>query len=125
MDYELAKELQKAKFPKSKDWVEHSTLMKGNYFMVDGYGVPNLSELIEACGETRIAPNLNTKEQKPIKHLFRLGVGDEWFAEYEFYESSILNNITGLPVIGFGKTPEEAVAKLWLELNKVDTNKNT
>jgi len=98
MDYELAKELQKAKFPKSKDWVEHSTLMKGNYFMVDGYGVPNLSELIEACGEefemlTKRDDNIDTETAK-------------WMAYSREEDADSCD----------GKSPEEAVANLWLLL---------
>ena len=95
MDYELAKELKEAKFPKSKDWVEHSTLMKGNYFMVDGYGVPNLSELIEACGEDFDRLILRSPTINPFWEAYNLKDERER-----------------------GKSPEEAVAKLWLVINK-------
>ena len=117
--YELALELKQAGFPLS-EYPETLIGIRGSEpLKLKGIiQEPTLSELIEACGETRIAPNLNTKEQKPIKHLFRLGVGDEWFAEYEFYESHLIHNITKLPIIGFGETPEEAVARLWLKLNE-------
>jgi len=97
MDYKLAKELKDSGFPKSEDWGEHSTLMKGNYFMVDGYGVPKLSELIEACG------------------TMQLNVYDD--AGY----SQALSN----KMMGEGKTPEDAVARLWLALNKVDIPLNS
>ena len=102
MNYELAKELQKAKFPKSKDWVEHSTLMKGNYFMVDGYGVPNLSELIEACGEM-------------FEYMERIRGG----TIPELKWSAVSTNVEKYN-ISYGHTPEEAVANLYLAINKTN-----
>ena len=56
------------------------------------YYSPSLSELIEACGE----------EYRMMKYsVEHLG----WFAG-------------GYKEEGFGQTPTEAVANLWLELNK-------
>jgi len=108
MDYELAKELQKAKFPKSKDWVEHSTLMKGNYFMVDGYGVANLSELIDACGKGFCCLLRCSKEGYPESYEKYFGADDGMYGD-KF----------GLSTMEYvGSTPEEAVARLWLALNK-------
>lgn len=116
MNYELAKQLKEAGFPydfSSTEWT--GEYVKG----ADGeeLRIPELSELINACGKERMAPNMNTEEKKPVAHLFRLGWGDEWFATYEFYDSCIDNGF-GIPVFECGKTPEEAVAKLWLEINK-------
>lgn len=56
-----------------------------------GYDLPTLSELIEECGEGF----------KFSLHRFIEG----WFADTKGHE-------------GKGSTPEEAVANLWLELNK-------
>lgn len=99
MNYELAKELKDAGFPHKCD--KHG----GN----DGYDeycqyqdwdkeigyicIPHLSELIEACGN-------DFANLKSFSH--------DWSAEAmrdEFTE-------------GNGSTPEEAVARLWLALNK-------
>ena len=102
MDYKLAKELKDSRFPKSEDWGEHSTLMKGNYFMVDGYGVPKLSELIDACGED-------------FSHLKRYPVDEVvywWAVTHSKFDKNGNNSEEQ------GKTPEEAVARLWLALNK-------
>jgi len=94
MNYELAKKLKDAGFPDSKEWNEHTTLMHGNFFMTDGHGVPTLSKLIEACGEE-------------FAHLIQ-GIYGEWVA------TSYKNRDT----YAVEKTPEEAVAELWLALNK-------
>ena len=100
MKYELAKELKEAGFP--------MTPYQGGLLCVNGktvmgfddgtyYLLPSLSELIEACGE----------------EFWNLTYdGGEWHtnftqgSEYDFGETE-------------GKTPEEAVARLWLALNKV------
>ena len=103
MDYELAKQLKDAGFPQKE---------KGTLLFADGITMadsqkkwnensaysPSLEELIDACGD----------------EFGELGKGNAtidspWTA-------------SGLPVkIGFcgqGKTPTEAVARLWLEINK-------
>ena len=81
---------------------------------------PPLEELIEACGNEYRARNQNTKEKKPCDHLFRLGwTGDGWYSDYEFYKSS--PEINGIPIMGEGDTPSEAVANLWLKLNEKPT----
>lgn len=89
--YELAKKLKDAGFP--QEMKDGSMLDDG--LNNEGYGPetaydPTLSELIEACGESFVM----------LGHR-----GSGWFSE------SISN-------IGNGTTPEEAVANLWLELNK-------
>jgi len=122
MDYQLCKKLKDAGFPQE----DNGNIFYCNRDLPDSNNkgskscikVPTLSELIQECGATRIAPNLNTKEQKLAEHYFRLGIGDEWYAEYKFYESVVINKATALPIIGWGITPEIAVANLYLELNK-------
>ena len=60
-----------------------------------------LHELIEACGEEFLALSQGT----------RLKTGEQtWAAEGEDEPLE--------PIVVFGNTPEEAVAKLWLALNK-------
>ena len=101
MTYELAKQLKDAgyEFVKIDPSREIITGKKQVYtgFAFEGkeFYEPTLSELIEACG----------------KQFFGLYCGaNHWIAE-EF--------VTGIqPRHTQGKTPEEAVAKLWMELNK-------
>ena len=95
MNYELAKQLKDAGFPQEGE---------GKYFgMVDvnaRHYIPTLSELIEACGDDFMALNKSGQDTK---------YKGNWLAQRcitcpdEFYE---------------GKTPEESVAKLYLELHK-------
>jgi len=102
MNYKLAKQLKDAGF-ESKD----SALVSYSESDKDGYVIPHLSELIEACGDRFISVRRN---------VFK----DTWYA-------------TALPEKFFGrvpqakdcKTPEEAVAKLWLKLNKTTSVKWT
>ena len=79
-------------------------LKEAGFYLQENKGTPyppTLSELIEACGEGYF--NLNsTKSGK--------GYDNHWAAYFgENPEAK-----------GLGKTPEEAVAKLWLALNKKD-----
>lgn len=89
MDRELVKQLKDAGFPSSERW----NFMNGIFCNDDGYAVPTLEELIEACGEE-------------ISSLFRFE--GYWIARptQEFNAD------------GEGSTPTEAVARLWLALNK-------
>ena len=98
MDYELAEELHKTGF---------SQLVTQRYGFPE-YEMPTLSELIEAC------PDDGTQLIK--------GVGGTYLAE--FIDHSVMPYERKV-LISPCTTPEEAVARLWLALNKVDTNKNT
>lgn len=103
MNYELAKKLKDSGFP-------HKCAMLGgedgndeycfhrDWFEEEGFlCVPTLSELIDACGEKfyrlQIGPSL-------------MGDRNVWYA--------YMDEETGM----IGDTPEEAVANLWLKLNK-------
>jgi len=90
MDYQLAKQLKDAGWPQNKSDTTRNWIDSPNE--VASVVLPTLSELIEACHSARI---LLTEEKD-----------GEWFS---FSNTSVKAN---------GKTPEEAVAKLWLELNK-------
>lgn len=65
--------------------------------------VPDLSELIEACGNDFGQLRLSECEEETVFNAYpstkKLKEKKEWY-------------------LAFGKTPEEAVANLWLELNK-------
>ena len=86
--YELAKKLKNAGFPQNIDY--------GNSFYEEGEEVasPSLSELIEVCGNK-------------FSNLER-GTNGYWKVQN--------NNEPFIRCIN--STPEEAVANLWLELNK-------
>lgn len=88
MTYELALQLKNAGFPRSDEWVDAHGKM---WYGFDDTLEPTLEELIEACGEMVLAVH---------KH----GA----IAARKFTDTQVQ----------VGKTPKEAVAKLWLELNK-------
>jgi len=97
MNYDTAKKLKEAGFPK-KTWL---VLGPDRY----RFHMPTLSELIEACGQC-------------LSHIKRLRVNDAdyWWAvshcghpEHEW---------SGNNLEECGETPEEAVANLWLALNR-------
>lgn len=110
MEYELAKELWEADYPfKRRGDATQVTCMCiddvcdgpfGREFRLEGnlYPEPTLSELIEACGD-RFSRVIQTFEPKG------------WEAKSTDVPQRIERK---------GKTPEEAVAKLWLALNKKD-----
>lgn len=100
MNYTLAKELKDAGFPqKNSPIIEHCVCDSEEYLgeskvhPADSCFVylPTLEELIEACG-------------KDFKSLEKDSVAP-WYA-------------LGLMVRGQGQIPTEAVARLWLALNK-------
>lgn len=96
MTYELAKKLRDQGFPQiDGDYVFdnglHARIKNVDGLVLDGaYYSPSLSELIEACGD----------------NLVDLTRTDEGWATN--LEAGGTSN---------GKTPEEAVARLWLALN--------
>ena len=95
MNYELAKQLREAGFPNSKDWDIGGFDENGLPEMIDGV-LPTLSELIEACGDNIYSIYRHKKDEWQAHSN-----SDQWDTE-----------------ITHGKTPEEAVARLWLEINK-------
>lgn len=101
-DYELAKELKDAGFPKSNGWIDNGH----GFFVDDGelvYLVPTLSELIEACNPAQFDDfGLST------------GYTDQW----EVWASYHGEAIPEVDLKMTGDTPEEAVAKLWLIENE-------
>lgn len=95
MSYELAKKLKEAGFSQKERLSEIKTVNFINGERVEDTYFPTLSELIEECGD-RFRSLVNEREF--------------WYAISESIEKDFCK--------GDGKTPEEAVAKLWLELNK-------
>lgn len=105
MNYELAKKLKDAGFPMKETFSGIDQLPSGNraYYDQEHKISPTLSELIEACGDK-------------FEYLNRVHGGtDSWFAgtqdDYAGTEMSIFQGEKG-------STPEEAVANLWLDLNR-------
>lgn len=109
MTYELVKKLKNAGFPQNNGIaiVSDGTkfeIEKTDILMKDMCYVPTLSELIEACGgklsSLDCVPIINTSaKSNDIKGGYEaVLVGEQFFT--------------------WGSTPEEAVALLWLELNK-------
>lgn len=95
VNYELAKELKDAGFPQNPDCDCPHNVPNEN---LDDYVYsPRLSELIAACGDD-------------FDSLHNTG-GDWWaWSDSEYGEAAGVNES--------GSTPEEAVARLWLALNK-------
>ena len=115
MDYELAKKLKDAGFPQNDNclqWFDktydfdlndyNGCGMEGEqdeFKKDEDVALPTLSELIEACYKEGIYFELQ-------------GYNNEWLA----FDGTQLTKEFNKK--GEGKTPEEAVANLWLALNK-------
>ena len=104
INYELYKQLKEVGFPqKNERGISPTIYSDGEIYFVgvaDGYDntigcyLPTLSELVESCGE-----KFNFVERMTGQPTNWTCIGD-------------------LNIRTFGSSPEEAVAKLWLELNK-------
>lgn len=98
MNYELAKELKEAGF-RNDIYLYEDTKEVGN--------APTLEELIKACGDKFRKLTLHSENEK---HPLMI-----WHATPNQHTS--LKFKQGVR----GKTPEEAVARLWLAINKGPT----
>ncbi len=95
MDYSLAKELRWAGFPQKETFNQREARMFGRPIPDEIY-LPTLEELIEACGDEFL-------------HLTRCTLPQgEWSCD---------STLEDLEVV-YGSTPSEAVARLYLALNK-------
>ena len=122
IDYELAKRLKDAGFS-YKNNAGYVTAIdeKGNIwnaFKFEGSEVgivivPTLSEIIEACGESFDSLIHRNTGELVIKDRHNQEVirGKDWVARYKDIK---INEI--IEKFGWGDTPEEAVANLWLVL---------
>lgn len=114
MNYALAKELKDAGFPTkplglwiTKDNSEPHLLPKniqpGDIIATDykdhAVYVPTLSELIEACGKDFASLEFHPNDE----------TGPRWWTA---------SHLSSGMIETMGDTPEEAVARLWLALNK-------
>lgn len=106
MKYKLAKSLKDAGFPiRDARCSLCAKSLNGTCSNCITHSTPTLSELIEACGY-------------PFRALVLHTVNEEKHPEGEWHAKA------RRPIVGKkfknqrGKSPEEAVAKLWLELQK-------
>lgn len=108
MNYKLAKQLKDAGFPQASSgfyyWNRellgygvYMGLLYEDKIVTHSIKVPTLSELIEVCGNENFF------------QLTFMASNKNWFAECDSCQ-------------GKGSTPEEAVARLWLELKKDEKN---
>lgn len=93
MTYELAKELKDAGFHRANQWLRHEGLN-------EDLPQPTLSELIETCGDG-------------FRSLLR-SIEGTWIACGEGADADCLLFYERRSA----ESPEEAVAKLWLALNR-------
>lgn len=108
MDYELAKKLKEAGFPSTTRWeVENN---RRRIISVKGEETLPCAE----CILSQIPSEYQFSESNTTIGAVILRRLDGSFVA-GFYEKIIFNTIRPITE---GKTPEEAVAKLWLELNK-------
>jgi len=114
VDYKLSKELKEAGYPQEGDgyavFESGGKPMKAHLIGVPDVVAyaPTLSELIDSCGENF--------QQLYKKH------GDYVASTEELGHSAEQRNNPSLGytwIEGYGKSPKEAVAKLWLELNRI------
>jgi hypothetical protein len=98
MKYELAKALNDAGFPQSGNGTWTYPPDKLVTRSADRIYVPTLSELIAACEDRELTLY---KKVDPVTHRY------QWRAFVPFQD-----------VRGVGDVPEEAVALLWLAMNK-------
>lgn len=94
MDYQLARSLKDAGFPQGEAPRGGDIIPTGSFGYVR---VPHLEELIDACGSNLYSLESNCKDQKIYS----------WRATARWVTKS-----------WDGSTPTEAVARLWLALNK-------
>ena len=127
ISYELCKQLKDAGFPQDR-WKKECSWFWFEFYDEDGNEwntnelnfdeenctyIPNLSELIEACNKFDYPSSVGLG-------ILRRDIGCNGHCEeYTAIESGFGDKLKS----GFGFSPEEAVAKLWLELNKVTKNK--
>jgi len=110
MNYKLAKQLKDVGFPQYPEddgLPGKAVFWKGIYVIEENIKlyIPTLSELIEACGDSFNFLRHVREDGETIPSL--VGDNETLIWEASCWEKSVMAN-----------TPEEAVALLWLELNK-------
>lgn len=103
MNYELAKKLKDAGFPQGKNG--NFSISVSSSIPVDSElpYIPTLSELIEACVKLSATGDFHLEHNSVSKrHSAGWGASVDCFKGNEYID---------------GKTPEEAIARLWLSLH--------
>lgn len=112
--YELAKQLKDGGFPQELNhrYCEHGFAVGVDTCKESAY-YPTLSELIEACGDDIEMLVLEKSDEYLKKRHWRA------YPTESAYEEKMKGDCV-VDCCGYvsGSTPEEAVANLWLELNK-------
>lgn len=126
MDFELAKKLKQAGFGKDCKgvlpimgrWVtqDNEPIWDLSLLKKEDIYIPTLEELIEAFNETKI-DNDGDEYIESSFGMLRMNL-DEWIAHPSDDYSYIKEGGRYSNFVGKGKTPIEAVAELWLKLNK-------
>lgn len=104
--YELAKKLKDAGFPQEpyrdgKGFSHKQVSLEGG----DLVKIPYLEDLIDACGD----------KLGRVEHVMMRGVEETWIS----YSSKVENKLDiAAYIVQQGSTPSEAIANLWLALNK-------
>ncbi len=117
MDYKLAKQLKENGFPQDVDgiWVSesgyHGSGVDKNTKNVVRF--PNLVELIKACGEDFGTLTLN-------HHPANISKNTRWLVCRNIIRSTVDGTYHPEKYNWYAESPEEAVSKLWLQLNKKD-----
>ena len=108
MNYELAKKLKDAGFPMPLSAIDERVR---EAFGENGkvYLFPTLSELIEACGKDFDSLEYVKQGTEEPSNTFWLEEQGRWIATASDEDGNTMEDIAS-------KTPEEAVANLWLAL---------
>lgn len=107
IDYKLAKELKDSGFPLRRQGVGFACDVLHIGFAIDGieYYSPTLSELIDACGVGFDSLTTDSRGKRFSSDI-------HWYAK-----GNMTIHTSGRKSKG-GKTPEEAVARLYIALNE-------
>ncbi len=128
MTPELGKQLKDSGFPQGMTDDQYKYWISTRNGTPEMYIMPSLRELIDACGDEfetleRYLPNKDdtyyTMYPESLGHLWHAtSQGELVNTEAEGEPLSYRCDSGCCGKKGHGSTPEEAVAKLWLELNK-------
>lgn len=106
MEYELAKQLKEAGFPQREHTSDRAYMFDRGSAVGETVYFPTFEELIEACG-----PKFGRLEQRDKEE----DVPEPYPPNWAFAAHS--KTFWGL--VSFASTPTEAVARLWLALNRI------
>lgn len=100
LSYDTCRTLKEAGFPQKQPIF----IPDGSFDESKGVYIPNLSELIEACGDE-------------FYNLTKSSILTKWYAKVS-KKTEVDGQTFSRFIESEGSTPSEAVARLWLALNK-------